>query len=157
MPQKPSQSPNSPPAPLPAITLLDITNQVTEFFLDHTIFSIDEFLGVNIPEVYGEIHYDLVLAALEEMESNGFVRRLNEDQWILIKPIGFAGQDIHLSMETSVGVAAIINTFLDAHGTKGARSDALNLGEMDVVTLLQIIQSVISTEPKTGGSSGGAN
>ena len=156
MPQKPSQSP-SPSAPLPALTLLDLTNQISEYFLDHTIFTFDEFGAINIPKEYNEIRNDLISAALDEMESEGFIKRVNEAQWILLKPIGFAGQDVHLSMETSVTVSATINAFLDAHNVPGNRSDALNLGEMDIVTLLQIIQSVISTEPKVGGSSGGAN
>lgn len=137
--------------PSSQITLLDITNQIYEYFVDNTLFTQSEFEGINIPDGYESLKEGMIIGALDELERTGLIRQIAEYTWIRSVPFGVEGQDVHLSPQICSGIAGVINTYLKANNLGADKCNAMNIDETDIASLLQIIAQIISNDPPEQG------
>ncbi len=134
------------------MTLLDVRNQIVQHFCRKDIFTPGDFAAIRLAPAFEERREAVVRAALHELVDNGFLRpgvtaAVADDFWLMSLPMGFAGQNVHVSLQVAGGVAACINTYFEARGVTENQVDALNLNEQHFVTLLEILGDVLSTDP----------
>ncbi len=130
------------------MTLLDINNQLIEFFLQNEKFSINENLkGISVPEEYIEYTKQLIVSSLDSLVSTGVLVKLSDDIYILKQPINNFTQSIIISPNIASAIADKCNMMTE----DGDETSALNITEGDIVKLLIIIDTLLEetgAEPK---------
>lgn len=129
------------------MTLLNVTTQIIGFLCQENIFTEDNFISIKVEPKYQDIKEDLIKTALEDLVSNGVVKKIGEkNQWIMIYPPGTQGQEVSLSLPTCNWIAETINTFSKANNLEIEHVNPLNINEIHINTILEIIQDLISDE-----------
>ncbi len=127
------------------MTLLDINNQLIEFFLNHEKFNLDENLdSIKISESYIEHTKALVISALNSLVNKGMLVKLDDKNYLLTQPINNFSQSITISPNIASAIADKVNMIkIDEDDESGDVSNQLNLGERDIVKLLIIIDMLL--------------
>ncbi len=127
------------------MTLLDINNQLIEFFLNHEKFNLDENLaGIKISESYIEHTKTLVVAALDNLVNKGMLVKLDDKNYLLTQPINNFSQSITISPNIASAIADKVNMMkIDEDDDSGDVANPLNLGESDIIKLLIIIDMLL--------------
>lgn len=129
------------------MTLLNVTTQIIGFLCQENIFTEDNFISIKVEPKYEDIKDDLIKTALEDLISNGVVKKIGDkNQWIMIYPPGAQGQEVSLSLPTCNWIAETINTFSKANNLEIEHVNPLNINEIHINTILEIIQDLISDE-----------
>lgn len=149
------------------MTLTTIRAQLVSILCQQETFGPQDFAAVRVAKEL-EPHKEAVIRrALDDLVGAGMLAALprpgaqpNDPAsqpvlWVLTQPIGSAGQTVHLSMHVANGIAETINTFFDAHETGDDRVDPLNIHEGHIITLLDILGDVLSTDPDDPAAGGG--
>ncbi len=139
------------------MTLLDVRNQIVSKLCTKTTFAPEDFDAVKVRPEFEDRKEAMVLAALDELSIMGMVRPIHGDStiWMLSSPLGMSGQQVHISMGTAVQIADIINTYLGANDLGGEPADALNIAEIDIITIIGILGDILSIDPNDLGEKEG--
>lgn len=135
------------------MTILHATNALLDHFTSKDTFDEDDFDSIKLAyEGTGDnAHFGILFAALEQLVEDGVIVEIDEMEWMLREPLNMRGQDIHISSTTASAVAMVINAWLHAQGATGARANAMNLSEVDIVMLYNILGDILEMETKKGG------
>ncbi len=126
------------------ITLLDVRNQIIGVFCEKSTFELVDKDSINLTKDLNDRRNEIVDAALYQLHETGLIQKVSKDFWMLNHPIGSSGQEVKLSMVTCNNVAETINTFLKAQDDdETPRADSLNLNEGHIITLLQILDTIL--------------
>lgn len=126
------------------MTLLDVRNQIVSHFCKNDTFALENFKDIKVDDKFENDKDDLIIAALDNLESMNLIRGVSENLWILINPLNSAGQEVHLSMNVCNAIAETINAFMDANEIKEVKVDSLDIQERDIVELLSIIGEILN-------------
>lgn len=129
------------------MTLLDISNQIISK-LGHTDFITKEILlnSVKINEEFDS--WDAIYLALEDLEKKGILSKLKDkDIWVLRQPLNMNIQEVDISMGTANEITEIINSYLDARNIPGQRADKTNIGEQEIIMVINILNELLSNDP----------
>ena len=89
----------------------------------------------------------MVCAAFDDFEKDGMVRGFTHQDglktWVLTRPLGDFVQDVPLTPMAAEAIANTINGFINANELNWPTTDKMNLGERDVMMLVEIIHEML--------------
>ena len=132
------------------MTLTDITNQIIGELRKNEVLNESNLKdALNIPKEFEDKADKIIKTSLKELEKTGFIVKIEgTNDWFLKQPLKASGQSVDISMETCNEIADVINAFLDAQGTKGARADKLNITEGEIIMIFNILDNIMVNDPK---------
>lgn len=130
------------------MTLLDINNQLVDFFLNEEKFSLtDNIKDIHIPETYTEYTRNIIVAGLDNLVNNGMLIKLNDDLYILKQPINSFNQSVILSPNIASAITDKVN-MLSTEDDEEDTCNVLNITEEDIIKLLIIIDTLLEQTGK---------
>ena len=128
------------------MTLLDISNQLVDFFLRNEKFNLDENLAsIKVNENYIEHSKQLVTVALDDLVRKDMLVKLNDKVYLLKQPIANFTQSVTISPNIASAIADKCNIMKmgDEGEGEGDTTNPLDISEGDIVKLLIIIDTLL--------------
>jgi hypothetical protein len=129
------------------MTLQSVINQLIIHFCQKETFSEEEMENIIIEKKLESNRKAIIIAALQDLEKNNVVIGLRDGTWILSKSINNIGQDVPISIRTSVLISDVISSFLKANNIDHDPIDIFDIQEGHIQTLLRIINETLDTLP----------
>lgn len=129
------------------MTLLHVTNQLISFFTKEHILSKEDFSMISVDSKLEDVRDSIILTSLEHLIELGIVKKIiDQDAWIMSVPAGLNGQEISISLPVASAIADTINTFYKANNIDANPVDPLDVGESNIVTLIEILHDLINEQ-----------
>ncbi len=129
------------------MSILDINNQLVNFFLSHEKFSLKEDLDkIKVNEDYLEYTEKLIVSSLNDLVNNNILVKLDDNTYLLKQPINNLSQEISISPNIASAIADKCNMFKEmSESTEldGDETNALNINQGDIVKLLIMIDFLL--------------
>ena len=125
------------------MTLTDIQAQLLRHFCNNDTFRLsdNDLDGIKVTDELEESKFELTYQALLSLQKAGMVQEIESRiLFILTKPVSSWPQTVNISTEGALSISFVINRFLDECGEKDVRCDPLNITDIDIFTLLEIIE-----------------
>lgn len=135
------------------MTIQYVVNQLIVHFCTKDTFRLDDVESINVEQGLREDHFDIVVAALDELEEKGIVKQVvlgdEPPLWMLTRPMQGVGQDVGLSIQTCILIRDTIEAFHKANGMPYENIDPFMLHEGHIRRLLEIVGDVLDKGPPT--------
>lgn len=128
------------------MTLLDVRNQIISHFCEKDSFTRNDFINVEVDQLFEDQKDNLILSCLIELEKREIIVKISDSLWILTNPLNFSGQKINISMAVANAITETVNTFLEANNIEDTKVDSLNITEANIVDLLKIIGEILNND-----------
>lgn len=136
------------------MTVQYVINQLIIHFCEKDTFTLDDAVGIEVEPELESRQFDLVLAALEELEGTGMIRSIggNEDDeedepiWILTRPMQGVGQDVGISIQTSILIRDTIEQYMKANNLPYENIDPFHIHEGHIRRVLEIVSDVLDKD-----------
>lgn len=134
------------------MTLLDATNVLLDYLSTSDTITEEVLDSIHLGDdtLDESARIGILFAAIDELVKSNVLVEIDEFTWMLVEPLGMRGQTVHLSTNTATAVAMIINAWLDAQDAQGARSNALNITEVDIIMMYNILGNILEMDTKRG-------
>lgn len=127
------------------MTISDASIKLYQWFFENDSFCEANFIRLLSISESPESERASVLAALEEFEKNGVVKRVNfkeNDYWILTKKFSAYEQNLSISPKTAFIIAEIINSYCDLIKNESEKCNPSSISEKDIKNLLIILDEM---------------
>jgi hypothetical protein len=134
------------------LTVTDCRNEILQILAHQDCFTAADFADVVLDPAINDKRDALIRSVLKDLVEAGMLRALPDDTWMLTAPLGVAGQEVQISLNTAIAMASEINAFIDGTDRKDwPRADALNLGEHNILMCLAIIGELRGSDEDDDG------
>src|SRR6266550_1256062 len=131
-----------------SFTLQDITNKLFQYFIDNSLFSLEEnHSDIFEVSIERELERAALLKSLEKFEEQKLVSQLEiqgQLVFLLNKPLQQYSQTIQISGQTACRVANTVNNALIRSGNSEQSVNSMELNERAIEMLLRLGQMAIA-------------
>lgn len=127
------------------MTISDASIKLYQWFFENDSFCETNFIRLLSISESPESERASVLAALEEFEKNGIVKKVHfkdNDYWILTKKFDAYEQTLTLSPKTAFIIAEIINSYCSLIENESEKCNPSSISEKDIKNLLIIFNEM---------------
>lgn len=127
------------------MTISDASIKLYKWFFENDSFCETNFVRLLTISESPESERASVLAALEEFEKNGVVKKVpfkGNDYWILNKKFDAYEQNLTISPKTGFIIAEIINSYCDLIENQSEKCNPSSISEKDLKNLLIIFNEM---------------
>jgi len=127
------------------VTISEASIKLYQWFFENDSFCETNFIRLLTISESPESERASVLAALEEFEKNGVVKKVHfkeNDYWILNKKFDAYEQNLTLSPKTAFIISEIINSYCDLIENQSEKCNPASISEKDLKNLLIIFNEM---------------
>lgn len=127
------------------MTISDASIKLYQWFFENDSFCETNFIRLLSISESPESERASVLAALEEFEKNGVVKKVHfkeNDYWILNKKFSAYEQNVTISPKTAFIISEIINCYCDLIKNESEKCNPASITEKDIKNLLIILDEM---------------
>lgn len=131
------------------MNVLETTAYLLNWFETGQVFNIEKN-GKELLEIKTAITLEqraAILAGLKDLEGNKLLTNIkikDDEFWVLNRPLEFCGMTIDITATTANKISRLINSFGKFTGEADYVSDARNISEIDILSILLISQTLIN-------------
>jgi len=125
------------------MTIKGLNTIILELFvLQDMLSSEDVIKHANLNLGSDELNVNMCRAAFDELEKNGIIKKLNDDNFVLMRPLADIQQTIIVDSLLGLAIAKVCNQAAElATGQKCELINPLNISDKDIEFLVQIVDS----------------
>ena len=128
------------------MTVLNVVNQLIIHFCEKDVFTLEDFDNLSIDSSLEGHRHTLILTALDDMESRNLLRQVGSGVWMLTEPIRALGQDVGISIQTSILIGDTIESYMKANDLPFDKVDPFNIHEGHILRILEIVNDILNKD-----------
>jgi hypothetical protein len=126
------------------MTISDAKSLLFNFFAQNDLINLETNFDevVEFSEV-GDVDRKIIEAALSDFEKGEIVRRIDDNCWVLTKPLIQYSQNFEIGGQTVLAITNVINEFCAKMKNKDALVDPLNVSEKNIQDLTVLASTYV--------------